>query len=302
MKKKVFLIISLATAITVFFTGCEQSGGPGQEEESILPDKFSIEIPDAISFNVPDAGTKSVEPINGNLIYRHLAHFIHIGESGGNIVEDIIKGIARYEINKPMSLSYTSDDDGRIKNLEVMENPYFEGQTWEFQLNITDAESEGNEDGGFAMQIFWNRNPVKGVAILKPYNIDRSKEENTASAVFRIDYSEAGERAYDAHMLIAASGLDLADPLDNPYSVNALKMFVGKEGDKIDVYGNSNHPNAIFFNGDAGFNWAFVASGDATLDIGVAEVGLPGSYLDEPSRSVLLEDYSIRNVFTSTDI
>ncbi|MGM0528724.1 MAG: hypothetical protein ACQERS_09975 [Bacteroidota bacterium] len=27
-------------------------------------------------------------------------------------------------------------------------------------------------------------------------------------------------------------------------------------------------------------------------------MGLPDSYLDEPSRSVLLEDYSIKNVFT----
>ncbi|MBS0012202.1 MAG: hypothetical protein KFF49_12380 [Bacteroidales bacterium] len=298
MKKKVLLIISLATAITLFFTGCEQLDGPGLKEASILPEKFSIEIPDAISFDVQDPGTKSVEPINGNLIYRHLAHFIHIGEGGGNIVEKIIKGIVRYEINKPMSLSYTGDDDGRIKNLEVTENPYFEGQTWEFRLDITDAESLGNEDGGFALQIFWNRNPIKGVAILKPYNIDRSKEENSPDAVFRIDYSEAGERAYDAYMLVAVSGLPLDDPLDNPYSTDALKMFVGKEGDKVDVYGNSNHPNAVFFNGDSGFNWAFVASGDATLDIGVAEVGLPDSYLDEPSRTVLLEDYSIKNVFT----
>lgn len=299
MKKKVILFIILTTAITVFFTGCEQLGDPGQDEDSILPEKFSIDIPDAISFDATETTTKSVEPINGNLIYFHLAHFIHIGESGGNIVEELIKGIVRYEINKPMSLSYTGEDDGRIKNLAVKGNPYFEGQTWEYQLNLTDAESEGNEDGGLAMQIFWNRNPIKGVAILKPYNIDRSNGENTSDAVFRIDYSEAGERGYDAHMLVAASGLNVADPLDNPYSTDALKIFVGKEGDKIDVYGNSNHPNAVFFNGDSGFNWAFVASGDATLDIGVAEVGLPDSYLDDPSRTVLLEDYSIKNVFTT---
>lgn len=299
MKNKVLLVISLAVAITVFFTGCEEFVGSGQTDESILPEEFSIDIPDAISFEAPEnTGSKSVEPINGNLIYLHLAHFICIGEGGGEIVEDIIKGIVRFGINKPMSLSFTSDDDGRIKNLEVMENPYFEGETWEFQLNITDAESETNEDGGFAMQIFWNRRPIRGVAILKPYNIDRNNEENLPAAVFRIEYSRAGERGYDAHMLVAASGLPVADPLDNMYSTNALKMFVGKSGDKIDVYGNSNHPNAKFFNADVGFNWAFVASGDAVLDIGVAEVGLPDSYLDEPSRTVLLEDYSIKNVFT----
>jgi len=299
MKNKVFLFISLAVAIAVFFTGCEEFTRPGQEEESILPEEFSIDIPEAISFeNTVKTGTKSVEPINGNLIYLHLAHFIRIGEGGGEIVEGIIKGIVRYGINKPMSLSYTSDDDGRVKNLVVMENPYFEGETWEFQLNITDAESENNEDGGLALQIFWNRRPIRGVAILKPYNIDRSKDENIPDAVFRIEYSQAGEKGYDAHMLVAASGLPVADPLDNMYSTDALKMFVGKSGNEVDVYGNSNHPNAKFFNADVGFNWAFVASGNAALDIGVAEVGLPGSYLDEPSRSVLLEDYSIKNVFT----
>jgi len=300
MKKKVFFIISLAFAVTVFFTGCEEFSGPGNNDESILPEEFSIDVPGAISFDASEkSATKSVEPINGNLIYLHLAHFIRIGEGGGALVESIIKSIARHQINQPVSLSYTSDEDGRIKNLEVTENPYFEGQTWEFRMDITDANSEGNEDGGFAMQIFWNRNPIKGVAILKPYNIDRSNEENTSEAVFRIDYSQAGERGYDAHMLVAASGLPVEDPLDNPYSTDGLKIFVGKSGDKIDVYGNSNHPNACFFNGDSGFNWAFVASGDSDLDIGVAEVGLPDSYLDEPSRSVLLEDYSIMNVFTN---
>ncbi len=300
MKKQVLLIISFTVAVALFFTGCEEFSGPEQNGESILPEEFSIDIPESISFEAEkETGTKSVEPLNGNLVYRHLAHFIRTGERGGELVEEIIKGIRKFNINEPLSLSYTSEEDGRIKNLEVVENPFFEGDTWEFRLNITDAESEGNEDGGYAMQIFWNRNPVQGVAILKPYNINRNSEDNVPEAVFRIDYSRAGERGYDAHMLVAVSGLPLADPLDNMYSVNALKIFVGKLGDMVDVYGNSNHPNAKFFSAETGFNWAFVASGNSSLDIGAAEVGLPGSYLDNPSRSVLLEDYSIRNVFTS---
>lgn len=299
MKKQLFLTISLLAALVFIFTGCEQLNGPSSQSETILPESFSIDIPDAISFeDSKSTGTKSVQPLNGNLIYRHLAHFIKVGEHGGEMVEDIIIGIGRHNINQAMSLSYTSDDDGRIKNLDVTENPFFEGSSWEFQLTITDAESEGNEDNGNAIQIFWNRNPRKGVSIMKPYNIDRSNYDGLTDAVFRIDYSEAGERGYDAHMLVAASGLPLADPLDNAYSLNTLKMFVGKSGDVIDVYGNSNHPNAKFFTSESGFNWAFVASGSRSLDIGVAEVGLPGANLDEPSRVVLLEDYSIKNVFT----
>jgi len=300
MKKQALLIISFTVAAALFFTGCEQLGGPEQNEQSILPEEFSIDIPESISFETEEqTGTKSVEPINGNLIYRHLAHFIRTGERGGELIEEIIKGIRKFNINEPMSLSYTSDEDGRIKNLEVVENAFFEGKTWEFRLNITDAESEGNEDGGNAIQIFWNRQPLQGVAILKPYNINRNNQGNISATVFRIDYSRAGESGYDAHMIVAVSGLPLANPLDNMYSASALKMFAGRKGDIVDVYGNSNHPNAKFFTAETGFNWAFVASGNSDLDIGTAEVGLPGSYLDNPSRSVLLGNYSIRNVFSS---
>jgi hypothetical protein len=232
-------------------------------------------------------------------VYLHLATFIHVGESGAEIVEDIIKGIARYDINKPLTLSYESDDDGRIKNLEVVENVFYDGVNWEFQLTMTDARSESNEDGGMGMQIFWNRSPKKGIAVLKPFNIDRNSRDYFSSALFRIDYSEAGEYGYDAHMIVAVSGLPLAHPLENPYSMKALKMFVGKKGENVDIYGNSDHPNAVFFSPTTGFSWAFVASGHQRLDIGVAEVGLPPSNLDEPSRDVLLGRYAIKEVFSS---
>lgn len=298
MKKQLFKLLTAAIAITLLLSSCEQNPGPGLNEDSILPDQFGIDIPDAISFEASQFKSKSVEPINGNIIYNHLASFIHVGESGAEIVGDIIKGIAIYEINKPMSFSFNGDDDGRVKNLDVTEDSYFDGVTWEFELTITDAESEGNADGGMALQIFWNRSPRAGIAILKPFNIDRDHDANLPDAVFRIDYTEDSDRGYDAHMMVAVSGLPVLDPLENPYSMGTLKMFVGKKGDVVDVYGNSDHPNATFFNSDSGFNWAFVASGDDNLNIGVAEVGLPASNLDEPSRAVLLDTYSIKNVFT----
>lgn len=81
--------------------------------------------------------------------------------------------------------------------------------------------------------------------------------------------------------------------------MSGMKMFVGKKGDIVDVYGNSDHPNAVFFSAETGFSWSFVASGNDQLDIAVSEVGLPPSNLDEPSRTVLLEDYSIKNVFSN---
>ncbi|NJK86559.1 MAG: hypothetical protein HC906_11910, partial [Bacteroidales bacterium] len=58
----------------------------------------------------------------------------------------------------------------------------FRGENWEYQLTITDAESENNEDKGIGMQVFWRKNPIEGIALFKPYNIDRKKNpvENDA--------------------------------------------------------------------------------------------------------------------------
>jgi hypothetical protein len=301
MKKQISILLSFVTAFTFFFSSCEKNDDLRPSDGSILPEKFAVDIPSALSSD-QDAGKKSasaIDTLNGNAVYSHLRTFIHIGESGAEIVGDIIRGIGIYSINRPMELSYEGDDDGRIKNLVVVESSFFDGINWEFQLTISDAESERNEDGGLALQIFWNRNPRKGIAILKPYNIDRNSDEYFADAIFRIDYSEAGDYGYDAHMIVAISGLPLAHPLENPYSMKALKMFVGKKGDVVDVYGNSDHPNAVFFTPTTGFNWAFVASGHDRLDIGVAEVGLPPSNLDEPSRDVLLGNYAIKEVFSA---
>jgi len=239
------------------------------------------------------------DTLQGNDIYEHLGNFINIGEGAAEIVEDIIHGIVKHNINRPMILSFEGDDDGRIKNLEVVENQSYNGENWEFQLTITDALNEGNEDGGNALQVFWNRSPVKGIALLKPSNIDVENDSEFADAVFSIEYSEAGEHGYGANMIVEIASLPMVDPLEDRYAMSSLKMFVGKNDDNIDVYGNSNHPNAIFFSGEVGFNWAFVASGLEDVNIGVAEVGLPPSNLDEPGRAVLLGQYSIKNVFTN---
>ncbi len=293
-------LLSLITGIIVAFwiAGCENNDEIIMPEGSILPGQFKVDIPSAISRQGNPGARTAVDTLDGNAVYEHLTTFIHIGEEAAEIVEDIITSIGIYNINKPMVLSFEGEDDGRIKNLEVIENVFFEGDSWEYQLTITDAESEGNEDGGKAIQVFWNRDPVSGVAILKPYNIDRDNDEAWTQAMFRIAYSETGDQGYDRHMIVEIAGLPLAEPLDDPYSMKALKMFVGKTGDMVDVYGNSDHPNAIFFSGQAGFNWAFAAAGDDNENLGVAEVGLPPSQLDATGRSILLEDYSIKNVFT----
>lgn len=300
------LLSLLFIAGVVLLSSCEGNENPTPQGESILPENFSVDIPNAISDETLVSNARygnartATDTLQGNDIYEHVGSFIHVGEAAAEIVEEIITHIRIYNIDRPMVLSFEGDDDGRTKNLVVEADADFDGVVWDFVLTITDADSEGNDDGGKALQIFWNHttNPIEGIAILKPYNIDRDGDQWAGDATFRIDYSEAGEHGYEAHMIVSIAELPTPDPLDDPWAMDGLKLFAGRDGDIVDVYGNSNHPNAYFFSGDAGFNWAFVASGNDETDIGVAEVGLPPSNLDDPTRSVILEYYSIKDVFT----
>ncbi len=301
MKAKVIFCL---LAIGLFFTACENNESIDPQPD-LLPEKFSVDIPSSLSnqnsvSNGRKSGRIKDDVVQGNLIYLHLNTFIAVGDGAGKLVEEIMGGIRRYKIDRIQTLTYTSEDDNRTKNLVVSADVEFEGQDWDYQLTITDANSESEADGGKAFQIFWNKSDViKGIAIIKPYNCDRVENANAKDAIFRIDYSEEGLLGYDAQMEVTIAGLPLESPLHNPYSMNTLKMFAGKKGDVVDVFGNSNHPNAIFFSGQKGFNWAFVASGNDATNIGVAEVGLPPSTLDESDADVLLKEYSIKNVFTN---
>lgn len=298
MKKLSLISVFIFLAGIIFFTSCETDPFGPDPDQSILPDKFSVDIPSSISQDISSKKSAAIDTMKGNNIYEHLTFFIHVGEEAAEIVEGIIRGISVYDIDRVKTLTFEGDDDGRIKNLVVDAAPEFEDRVWDYGLTITDAESEVNDDGGKAIQIFWNESPREGVALLKPYNIDRDDAE-FLDAMFRIDYSEAGEMGYDAHMIVAISDLPSVDPLLEPFAMNSMKMFVGKKGEFVDVYGNSSHPNAKFLTTTTGYNWAFIASGEENRDVAAAEVGLPLSTLDATGREVLLEEYSIKNLFTN---
>ncbi len=294
--KKISLILAVVLGFAITFTSCKKD--EELTKADIIPQNFKVDIPNSISQQVVKASKADV--LTGDDIYQHLGTFIRIGENAADIVQEIMRAIRQYDLDQAMTFSYQSDDDGRIKNVVIIENSDFEGTAWEYQLTMTDADSETNTDGGKAMQIFWNNDSVKGIAILKPYNINRASNDEWSgeNTMFRIDYSEAGTD-YEAEMTVYISGLVLPDPTvgDNKFAMETLKMFAGRKGNIIDVYGNSNHPNANFFDDNTGFNWAFIASGDENSDIGVAEVGLPPSTLNETDRNVILKDYSVYNVF-----
>ncbi len=296
MKKLSFYLISALLTASLFFTGCTKDDTPEITDGSILPQSFAVDIPNALSYEGSKKSAAEIDTLKGNNVYQHLRFFIKIGEHGAEIVQEIIRALCLYEINQPMEVTYESDDDGRVKHLVVVEDSEYDGRTWEFQLTITDVDSEGNDDKGKALQLFWDRNPVRGIALLKPKNIDGVNDTELGDAMFKIDYSE-NDPFYDATMMVYAAGLPMPAPLEEPYAMKSMKMFAGKKGDIIDVYGNSDHPNAILISGQPGFNWAFVAAGNEVKDLGVAEVGLPPSNLDEPGRSKLLGYYGIGEVF-----
>lgn len=294
-------MVGLALSIGLF--SCENNPDVTPQED-ILPASFSVDVPSSLSNPDLTSGRKSGrvkdDSLKGNDIYKHLGTFIAIGEGASKFIEEFIGGIRKHRIDRVKTLTFTSDEDNRVKNLVVESNVTFEGQAWDYQLTITDADSESQPDGGKALQIFWNKSSLaKGIAIAKLYNCDRVEHANAKDAIFRIDYTEGGSTTYDAQMEVRIAGLPLASPLSDPYSVSTLHMFVGKKGDVVDVFGNSNHPNAVFVSGAKGFNWAFVASGNDVKDIGVAEVGLPPSSLDNTDHNVLLKTHSIKNVFTN---
>lgn len=298
MKTKRIALGLLLSLGVLGFTSCNKDVNDKKDDTSILPTSFGVDIPDAISYDKSELKAGD-DQINGRDIYQPLGYFIKIGEGAAEIVGAIINHISYYNIDGPMILTYVSDEDGRDKKLVVTENAEYAGKTWEFQLTITDLENEVNVDGGKALQIFWNNSPVEGIALLKPANIDVDDTSSMSNAIFRIDYSEANENGYTNEMTVYIADLPLVSPLQDPFSCNAIKLWAAKDGNFIDVRGNSNHPNARFFDTDAqqGFNWAFVASSNETENVACVEVALPPSNLDKNQRAEILEQYSIRNVF-----
>ncbi len=130
---------------------CENTFEGPETEERILPDQLTVEIPQTLSQDASATKAAYVDPIRGGEIYHHLTFFIHTGDHAAKLVRHVIRGIRRYNIDQVKTVTYESEDDGRIKNLVVEEGPELDGRIWEYGLTITDAESEGNENGGMTI-------------------------------------------------------------------------------------------------------------------------------------------------------
>lgn len=281
------LKLSIALLSFGFFIACSSDEEPNVEIP--VPEQFSVDIPGSISSNTGSLSGRTTGEgdgvIEGNEIYESLRYFIHIGEESAEIVEFTLQVGAVLSANNVRSFTFDGDDDGREKRIDLNEGVTRGGVNYEYEMTMVDTE---NED--LALQVLWNTNPVSGVAILNPYNLDRTDLEADESAFLRIDYTE-GHADYEAAMTVSISGIVAVENGD----IDNLKMFVGKNGDIVEVMGNSNHPNINILDPDftGGRNYAFVGRGDESTDLGVVKLALPPSSINTDD---VLETYSVKTV------
>lgn len=286
MKKNNLLIGLLTLALVVFGVSCNEKSDP---VPSILPASFNIEVPSSLT----NGGVKTGNAVfSGNEAYAMMRAFIYVGNASGFIIRDFMAFISLYHIDKPMDITFVSNDDLRTKNLVVTANQTFEGVTYEYKMVVTDISDPTHSAVG--LEMYWNRSPVKGVSIMQFSNLNRRGATKDVNSKIRIDYSEAST-AYDKTMEVTLVGLDTVGVNNN---VDNLKMFVGKKGNLLDVYGNANIPDYQIIDKTHadGYNWAFVARSNEDLNISVAKVALPPCTLVDLTN--IFEIYSLKDVLT----
>lgn len=266
-----------------------------------FPTTMTVDIPDAIAGSSTKSTLKAGSERDGAEFYNGLRMHVAVAKAGAQLLDEFMDAIREYQLNRELDITFTDDTDNREKHLVVVKDQTFEGISYKFKLTLSDVLNSSNEDEGIGLQIFWSGNPVKGLAIIKAKNLNEN-ENDLNDALIRIDYSEEGLGGYDATMVVSIA--DLATNTANIWSMDRLKLFAGKKGDIIDMFGNSNHPlGTIIPSTDPdsiGINYAFVASGNLPGDYAVAEVGLPLSSLNTTSRDILLKENSIKNVLIKT--
>ena len=285
-------LIYLLAIVLILFAGCKPKHTG--EDQSILPPSFTVDIPQALKSDKAPQEKVASDTLLGAELYEYLRYFIFVCDNTAQIIQNVMNAIREYNLTQDVSFSFTGDD-GRVKNVVVKSNVLYDGEQWDYGMQITDAEMETNDDKGIAMQVFWDLNPVKSISLIKPSYINQIAYDSWDDAMVKIYYSEAEPLMYNKYMIVSAVNL----PMDynERFGVKNLKMFVGKKVTRTDLYGNTQHPNAwILIPDHKGYDWAYVASAFPAEEIAVAQVGLPPDTLNESSRKVLLEDYSLYNV------
>ena len=277
------------------FTNCKkENNSPISESSGGIPDNILVDIPSSISQSLKSSTQVDTGciPISGDSIYQNIGLFIAFGEYSASFVQDIIKAIKKYELNKPMDVTFVSDEDGKQKHLVVVEGGQLEGINYEMKLTFTDVESNMK-----AMQVYWNKTQIEGIAIVHPkyFNSADQDMQKASELMYRVEYSSVKTADYDQKMVVAISGYPLSET--DQFSIDNLKMMVTKKGDIVTVTGNSNHPNAKFINpSKKGFSYAFAAKADQAKNIGTINLAL--APLTETDASVFT-NYSVSGVINT---
>lgn len=289
--KKILSLFFVFSLFLVLFS-CSDDEETEPQDNNIVPEKFKIDIPTSIS-DANSGGKLMHDPdsvFDMSFVYQGLPLFIHIGESSAEIVEALILGIRRYNLSRAQALDFTSDEDGRVKELVVKEMPIVDGTVYQFGLQVKDKE-----DDEIAMQVFWNNSPIEGIAIMNVYQMDRvNNDSSTLNTYYKVRYTENVVDA-DAEMEVWVA--DFPTDASDTFALDGMRMLAQKSGDVITVYGNSNHPYFEFSDGGSGVvgrNYAFRARGDEANEVGVAEVALPPS--SETSVNGVFQNFNILEV------
>lgn len=291
-------ILTLSFIFTFLTFSCSEDE---VSSEIKIPENFTVAIPSAISNGSTNGLSARTSgdgdgTIEGDEIYSALPYFIRLGESSAEIIEFTLLIAVVLEEANIRSYTFEDEEDGREKRIDLEENVIRGGVNYEFEMTMVDIES-----GEEALQLLWNTaNGIEGVGILRPYNINRLENINHPDAYYQIEYSE-NDPNYEATMLVSLAGVNLDEDgngtidEDEKGNIDNLKMFVGKNGDIVEVMGNSNHPELTIIDPDftGGRNYAFVGRGNETENIGVVELALPPSSV---STDDVLDDYSVRLV------
>lgn len=280
LKSKLSFVIICSTLL--FSVACKKQKG----KENTIPLSFKVDVPQSM-INTAVVGGRSVDENDGSEIYEMLGVFVKVGQDAAEIVDNIVQGLKKHQIDRALSKDFDGGD-GKTKNVTVTEQVVFEGETWDLNAVVTDVES-----GNVGLQVFWNAGVKRGVAILNPYVLNNNDNTNHQDAMYKVAYSEV-ENAYDAQMIVSVT----VEEAEEKWGINRLKLFVGKNGDQYDIYGNSNHPTAQLFEASpVARNYAFVAKSNDAKGISVAKVAIPLSTETEGTHA-MLEANSIKSIIS----
>lgn len=278
--------ITVTLLFSLLFISCKNEK---EVNANIIPANFYLDINSALSFQHNPLITSAIEK-PGSEYYKEVASIINQAETSSKIVSDAIKNLRIHNLYQASTFTYISMEDGRRKDIEVRENIYKENRTWPYELTLKD------QDGSTALQFYWSSTPLRGFAIFNPTNHNRSNLNYPSSAMFRVDYSEK-KSTFEKTMEISIAGLSVL-PSDT-FGISSMKLFVGKNGELLNIYGNTNHPEFTLSpqSSQHGRNYSFTAKGNITLNIGTVKVGLPPSL--QNSNTTIMTDYSLYNVLHS---